>query len=149
METGREVSGIWHCYWEYSSLKGKPGSDIPIYDIGFQMDFRVYLQLRQTWLAFINTVWSWKNTAGQAASEEQESQRFGPGPFIRTESAAPLMLPDLLFPPAPQHIDSDSGVCSSCNLRCIVGVVLRCIAGVELRCIAGVELRCIAGVVLR
>ncbi|XP_067892681.1 choline transporter-like protein 5-B isoform X5 [Heterodontus francisci] len=45
--------GIWHCYWEYSSLKGKPGSDIPIYDIGFQMDFRVYLQLRQTWLAFM------------------------------------------------------------------------------------------------
>ncbi|XP_078075151.1 choline transporter-like protein 5 isoform X1 [Mustelus asterias] len=45
--------GIWHCYWEYSSLKGKPGSDIPIYDIGFQMDLRVYLQLRQTWLAFM------------------------------------------------------------------------------------------------
>ncbi|XP_069795511.1 choline transporter-like protein 5 isoform X2 [Narcine bancroftii] len=45
--------GIWHCYWEYSSLKGKPGSDIPIYDIGFQTDLRVYLQLRQTWLAFM------------------------------------------------------------------------------------------------
>ncbi|XP_062920880.1 choline transporter-like protein 5 isoform X1 [Mobula hypostoma] len=45
--------GIWHCYWEYSSLKGKPGSDIPISDIGFQTDLRVYLQLRQTWLAFM------------------------------------------------------------------------------------------------
>lgn len=45
--------GIWHSYWEYSSLKGKPGSDIPIYDIGFQTDLRVYLQLRQTWLAFM------------------------------------------------------------------------------------------------
>uniref|UniRef100_A0A671Q0B6 Choline transporter-like protein n=1 Tax=Sinocyclocheilus anshuiensis TaxID=1608454 RepID=A0A671Q0B6_9TELE len=45
--------GIWHCYWEYSSLKGKPDSDITISDIGFQTDFRVYLQLRQTWLMFM------------------------------------------------------------------------------------------------
>uniref|UniRef100_A0A4W3HV95 Choline transporter-like protein n=1 Tax=Callorhinchus milii TaxID=7868 RepID=A0A4W3HV95_CALMI len=45
--------GIWHCYWEYSSLKGKPGADVAIYDIGFQTDFRIYLQLRQTWLAFM------------------------------------------------------------------------------------------------
>uniref|UniRef100_A0A671QYN7 Choline transporter-like protein n=1 Tax=Sinocyclocheilus anshuiensis TaxID=1608454 RepID=A0A671QYN7_9TELE len=45
--------GIWHCYWEYSSLKGKPDSDITISDIGFQTDFRVYLQLRQTWLIFM------------------------------------------------------------------------------------------------
>ncbi|TRY83218.1 hypothetical protein DNTS_014152 [Danionella cerebrum] len=45
--------GIWHCYWEYSSLSGKPDSDIPISDIGFQTDFRVYLQLSQTWLIFI------------------------------------------------------------------------------------------------
>uniref|UniRef100_A0A673MQ79 Choline transporter-like protein n=1 Tax=Sinocyclocheilus rhinocerous TaxID=307959 RepID=A0A673MQ79_9TELE len=45
--------GIWHCYWEYSSLKGKPDSDITIPDIGFQTDFRVYLQLSQTWLIFM------------------------------------------------------------------------------------------------
>ncbi|XP_026511112.1 choline transporter-like protein 5 isoform X4 [Terrapene carolina triunguis] len=41
--------GIWHCYWEYDHLQGTPGSDLTIYDIGFQTDFRVYLQLRQTW----------------------------------------------------------------------------------------------------
>uniref|UniRef100_A0A9J8BS93 Choline transporter-like protein n=1 Tax=Cyprinus carpio carpio TaxID=630221 RepID=A0A9J8BS93_CYPCA len=45
--------GIWHCYWEYSTLKGKPDSDITISDIGFQTDFRVYLQLSQTWLIFM------------------------------------------------------------------------------------------------
>ncbi|MEE6494726.1 hypothetical protein FKM82_001856 [Ascaphus truei] len=44
--------GIWHCFWEYGSLKGAPGADLTIYDIGLQTDFRVYLQLRQTWLAF-------------------------------------------------------------------------------------------------
>jgi len=31
---------------------GKPDSDITISDIGFQTDFRVYLQLSQTWLIF-------------------------------------------------------------------------------------------------
>ncbi|XP_031755703.1 choline transporter-like protein 5 isoform X3 [Xenopus tropicalis] len=45
--------GIWHCFWEYDSLKGVPGADLTIYDIGLQTDFRVYLQLRQTWLAFM------------------------------------------------------------------------------------------------
>ncbi|XP_053099926.1 choline transporter-like protein 5 isoform X3 [Hemicordylus capensis] len=45
--------GIWHCYWEFHRLHGIPGSDLTIYDIGFQTDFRVYLQLRQTWLAFM------------------------------------------------------------------------------------------------
>ncbi|XP_029815591.1 choline transporter-like protein 5 [Manacus vitellinus] len=45
--------GIWHCYWEYDHLKGIPGSDLTVYDIGFQTDFKVYLQLRQTWLAFM------------------------------------------------------------------------------------------------
>uniref|UniRef100_A0A8C5S257 Choline transporter-like protein n=1 Tax=Laticauda laticaudata TaxID=8630 RepID=A0A8C5S257_LATLA len=45
--------GIWHCYWAYHRLHGIPGSDLTIYDIGFQTDFRVYLQLRQTWLAFM------------------------------------------------------------------------------------------------
>uniref|UniRef100_A0A674D426 Choline transporter-like protein n=1 Tax=Salmo trutta TaxID=8032 RepID=A0A674D426_SALTR len=44
--------GIWHCYWEFSTLRGKPHSDgdVTISDIGFQTDFRVYLQLSQTWL---------------------------------------------------------------------------------------------------
>ncbi|XP_051965281.1 choline transporter-like protein 5-B isoform X1 [Xyrauchen texanus] len=45
--------GIYHCYWEYSSLKGKPDSDITISDIGFQTDFRIYLQMSQTWLIFM------------------------------------------------------------------------------------------------
>ncbi|XP_030343173.1 choline transporter-like protein 5-B isoform X1 [Strigops habroptila] len=45
--------GIWHCYWEYDHLKGIPGSDLTVYDTGFQRDFRVCLQLRQTWLAFM------------------------------------------------------------------------------------------------
>ncbi|XP_053325679.1 choline transporter-like protein 5 isoform X2 [Spea bombifrons] len=45
--------GIWHCFWEYDSLRGVPGADLTIYDIGLQTDFRVYLQLRQTWLAFM------------------------------------------------------------------------------------------------
>ncbi|KAM6124132.1 LOW QUALITY PROTEIN: choline transporter-like protein 5 [Pterocles gutturalis] len=44
--------GIWHCYW-VNHPKGIPGSDLTVYDIGFQTDFRVYLQLRQTWLAFM------------------------------------------------------------------------------------------------
>uniref|UniRef100_A0A452H878 Choline transporter-like protein n=1 Tax=Gopherus agassizii TaxID=38772 RepID=A0A452H878_9SAUR len=50
--------GVWHCYWEYDHLQGTPGSDLTIYDIGFQTDFRVYLQLRQTWLAFKRII-SW------------------------------------------------------------------------------------------
>ena len=50
-------SGIWHCYWEFSTLRGKPygDGDVTISDIGFQTDFRVYLQLSQTWLIF--SVW--------------------------------------------------------------------------------------------
>uniref|UniRef100_A0A6Q2XE68 Choline transporter-like protein n=1 Tax=Esox lucius TaxID=8010 RepID=A0A6Q2XE68_ESOLU len=49
------VLGIWHCYWEFSTLKGKRhlDSDVTISDIGFQTDFRVYLQLSQTWLVFM------------------------------------------------------------------------------------------------
>uniref|UniRef100_G3PE81 Choline transporter-like protein n=1 Tax=Gasterosteus aculeatus aculeatus TaxID=481459 RepID=G3PE81_GASAC len=45
--------GIWHCYWEYSSLRGKPGANVTISDIGFHSDFGVYLQLSQTWLIFM------------------------------------------------------------------------------------------------
>uniref|UniRef100_A0A8C4PYP3 Choline transporter-like protein n=1 Tax=Eptatretus burgeri TaxID=7764 RepID=A0A8C4PYP3_EPTBU len=46
--------GIFHCFWEYQvNLKGRPGADNKITDIGFQTDFRVYLQLRDTWLALM------------------------------------------------------------------------------------------------
>uniref|UniRef100_A0A8C2WL24 Choline transporter-like protein n=1 Tax=Cyclopterus lumpus TaxID=8103 RepID=A0A8C2WL24_CYCLU len=45
--------GIFHCYMEFASLKGEPGSDVTIRDLGLQTDFSVYLQIRQTWLAFM------------------------------------------------------------------------------------------------
>ncbi|TNM87335.1 hypothetical protein fugu_005556 [Takifugu bimaculatus] len=45
--------GIWHCFWEYRSLSGKPGANVTISDIGFHTDFSVYLQLSQTWLIFM------------------------------------------------------------------------------------------------
>lgn len=45
-------AGIFHCYMEFASLKGEPGSDVTIRDLGLQTDFSVYLQIRQTWLAF-------------------------------------------------------------------------------------------------
>ncbi|XP_037625984.1 choline transporter-like protein 5-B isoform X2 [Sebastes umbrosus] len=45
--------GIWHCYWEFSTLSGKPGANVSITDIGFHTDFSIYLQLSQTWLVFM------------------------------------------------------------------------------------------------
>lgn len=45
-------AGIFHCYMEYARLKGTAGSDVSLKDIGIQTDLRVYLHLRQTWLAF-------------------------------------------------------------------------------------------------
>ncbi|XP_078387377.1 choline transporter-like protein 2 isoform X2 [Cetorhinus maximus] len=45
--------GIYHCYTEYAQLKGVSGSEVTISDLGFQTDLRVYLHLRQTWLAFL------------------------------------------------------------------------------------------------
>ncbi|KAM9784405.1 choline transporter-like protein 2 isoform X1 [Syngnathus typhle] len=45
--------GIFHCYMEYDALKGRPGADVTLQDLGFQTDFTVYLQIRQTWLAFM------------------------------------------------------------------------------------------------
>uniref|UniRef100_A0A8C2W4Y0 Choline transporter-like protein n=1 Tax=Chinchilla lanigera TaxID=34839 RepID=A0A8C2W4Y0_CHILA len=45
--------GIFHCYMEYARLRGEAGSDISLVDLGFQTDFRVYLHLRQTWMAFL------------------------------------------------------------------------------------------------
>uniref|UniRef100_A0A8C6YB51 Choline transporter-like protein n=1 Tax=Naja naja TaxID=35670 RepID=A0A8C6YB51_NAJNA len=44
--------GIFHCYMEYAHLKGQTGSDVSLMELGFQTDFRVYLHLKQTWLAF-------------------------------------------------------------------------------------------------
>ncbi|XP_073726872.1 choline transporter-like protein 2 isoform X2 [Misgurnus anguillicaudatus] len=45
--------GIVHCYMQYASLKGQAGSDVTIKDLGLQTDFSVYLQIQQTWLAFM------------------------------------------------------------------------------------------------
>ncbi|XP_064170859.1 choline transporter-like protein 2 isoform X1 [Anguilla rostrata] len=45
--------GIFHCYMEYAHLKGEPGADVTLQDLGLQTDFSVYLQIRQTWLAFL------------------------------------------------------------------------------------------------
>lgn len=44
--------GIFHCYMEYAALKGEAGADVTLQQLGFQTDFSVYLQIRQTWLAF-------------------------------------------------------------------------------------------------
>ncbi|XP_073350116.1 choline transporter-like protein 2 isoform X2 [Pagrus major] len=45
--------GIFHCYMEYAALKGEAGADVTLQELGFQTDFTVYLQIRQTWLAFM------------------------------------------------------------------------------------------------
>uniref|UniRef100_UPI0037E8B31D choline transporter-like protein 2 isoform X1 n=1 Tax=Semicossyphus pulcher TaxID=241346 RepID=UPI0037E8B31D len=45
--------GIFHCYMEYASLKGEPGANVTLQELGFQTDFTIYLQIRQTWLAFM------------------------------------------------------------------------------------------------
>ncbi|KAK7888905.1 hypothetical protein WMY93_024465 [Mugilogobius chulae] len=50
---GAIAYGIWHCYWEYSTVSTKPGSDLTISELGFQQDFSVYLSLSQTWLIFL------------------------------------------------------------------------------------------------
>ncbi|GAA6077107.1 choline transporter-like protein 2 isoform X1 [Tachysurus ichikawai] len=45
--------GIFYCYMQYVQFKGQPGADVSITDLGLQTDFTVYLQLQQTWLAFM------------------------------------------------------------------------------------------------
>ncbi|XP_047213576.1 choline transporter-like protein 2 isoform X1 [Girardinichthys multiradiatus] len=45
--------GIFHCYMEYAHLKGEPGANVTLKELGFQTDFTVYLHVRQTWLAFM------------------------------------------------------------------------------------------------
>ncbi|KAM3858183.1 choline transporter-like protein 4 [Diretmus argenteus] len=42
--------GIWHCYWEYNNFKTASAT---ITDIGFTTNFEVYLQVQETWLAFL------------------------------------------------------------------------------------------------
>lgn len=43
------IAGIWHCYWEYDNFKQQSAS---ISDVGFTTNFKVYLQVQETWLAF-------------------------------------------------------------------------------------------------
>ncbi|KAK7940164.1 hypothetical protein WMY93_003490 [Mugilogobius chulae] len=45
--------GIFHCFMEYRALEGEPGANVTIKELGFQTDFSVYLQIRETWLAFM------------------------------------------------------------------------------------------------
>uniref|UniRef100_A0A8C5KBX8 Choline transporter-like protein n=1 Tax=Jaculus jaculus TaxID=51337 RepID=A0A8C5KBX8_JACJA len=49
----RFLAGIFHCYMEYARLRGEAGSEVSLVDLGFQTDLRVYLHLRQTWMAFM------------------------------------------------------------------------------------------------
>ncbi|XP_023265908.1 choline transporter-like protein 4 [Seriola lalandi dorsalis] len=47
---GAGAYGIWHCYWEYDNHKKNSAT---ITDIGFTTNFNVYLQVQETWLAFL------------------------------------------------------------------------------------------------
>ncbi|MEQ2184412.1 hypothetical protein GOODEAATRI_007656, partial [Goodea atripinnis] len=42
------VVRIWHCYWEYDNYKQQSAT---ISDVGFTTNFKVYLQVQETWLA--------------------------------------------------------------------------------------------------
>ncbi|KAM4629945.1 choline transporter-like protein 4 [Polymixia lowei] len=47
---GAGAYGIWHCYWEYDNFKTASAT---ITDIGFTTNFNTYLQVQETWLAFL------------------------------------------------------------------------------------------------
>ncbi|KAM9384646.1 choline transporter-like protein 4 [Pholidichthys leucotaenia] len=47
---GAGAYGIWHCYWEYDGYKKRSAS---ITDVGFTTNFDIYLQVQETWLAFL------------------------------------------------------------------------------------------------
>lgn len=47
---GGGAYGIWHCYREYDRYKNLSAS---ITDVGFTTNFSVYLQVQETWLAFL------------------------------------------------------------------------------------------------
>ncbi|XP_046874606.1 choline transporter-like protein 4 [Hypomesus transpacificus] len=40
--------GIWHCYWEYTNY-----ASASISSVGFTTNLNVYLQVKETWLAFL------------------------------------------------------------------------------------------------
>uniref|UniRef100_A0A4W5N6F3 Choline transporter-like protein n=1 Tax=Hucho hucho TaxID=62062 RepID=A0A4W5N6F3_9TELE len=42
--------GIYHCWWEYDNYRK---STVSITDIGFTTDIKLYLQVKETWLAFL------------------------------------------------------------------------------------------------
>uniref|UniRef100_A0AAY4DZR4 Choline transporter-like protein n=1 Tax=Denticeps clupeoides TaxID=299321 RepID=A0AAY4DZR4_9TELE len=43
-------TGIWYCWNEYNTLKG---STVTFQDVGFTTNFNAYLQIKDTWLAFM------------------------------------------------------------------------------------------------
>ncbi|MEQ2235966.1 hypothetical protein ILYODFUR_007651 [Ilyodon furcidens] len=47
---GAGAYGIWHCYWEYDNYKQQSAT---ISNVGFTTDFKVYLQVQETWLAIL------------------------------------------------------------------------------------------------
>ncbi|XP_056153974.1 choline transporter-like protein 4 [Lampris incognitus] len=47
---GAGAYGIWHCYWEYANYKAASAT---IADVGVTTNFNVYLQVQETWLAFL------------------------------------------------------------------------------------------------
>uniref|UniRef100_A0A8C8DHH7 Choline transporter-like protein n=1 Tax=Oryzias sinensis TaxID=183150 RepID=A0A8C8DHH7_9TELE len=42
--------GIWHCYWEYDQYRLQGAK---ISDVGFTTNVKIYLQVQETWLAFL------------------------------------------------------------------------------------------------
>uniref|UniRef100_A0A8C8DHM1 Choline transporter-like protein n=1 Tax=Oryzias sinensis TaxID=183150 RepID=A0A8C8DHM1_9TELE len=44
------VAGIWHCYWEYDQYRLQGAK---ISDVGFTTNVKIYLQVQETWLAFL------------------------------------------------------------------------------------------------
>ncbi|XP_029023353.1 choline transporter-like protein 4 [Betta splendens] len=42
--------GIWHCYWEYANYKS---ANATISNVGLTTNLQVYLQVQETWLAFL------------------------------------------------------------------------------------------------
>ncbi|XP_077426206.1 choline transporter-like protein 2 isoform X2 [Vanacampus margaritifer] len=50
------IYGIVHCYLKYQSLAVEPGADLTVRDLGIQTDLSIYLEIRQTWLAFTITL---------------------------------------------------------------------------------------------
>lgn len=64
---------------EYARLRGEAGSDVSLADLGFQSDLRVYLHLRQTWMAF--SEWDWPG----APAPPWEERRVVPRHLAETQ----------------------------------------------------------------